>query len=53
MKTLMVAALLLGLTAYHNSQAIGQAQAGTLRPWGYILPDFIPAGALVSLMEVR
>ncbi len=41
------------LARYHNSQAIGQAQAGTLRPWGYILPDFIPAGALVSLMEVR
>ncbi len=38
---------------YHNSQAIGQARAGTLRPWGHVLPDFIPAGALVSLMEVR
>lgn len=38
---------------YHNSQAIGQARAGTLRPWGHALPDFIPAGALVSLMEVR
>lgn len=38
---------------YHNSQAIGQAQGGTLRPWGYPLPEFIPAGAMVSLMEVR
>lgn len=41
------------LNQYHNSQAIGQAQGGTLRPWGYALPEFIPAGALVSLMEVR
>lgn len=41
------------LNQYRNSQAIGQARAGTLRPWGYILPDFIPAGALVSLMEVQ
>ena len=41
------------LNQYHNSQAMGQAQSGTLHPWGDILLDFIPAGALVSLMEVQ
>lgn len=41
------------LHQYHNSQAIGQARGGTLRPWGYALPEFVSDGALVSLMEVR
>lgn len=38
---------------FRNSQAVGYAVAGRLDPGSLPLPGFIPAGWLVSLMEVK